>query len=189
MTMANPKRIIFCGAIAGLMLVLSGCASTSERGSPQSLDAEDTARAHEQVGAAAISRKQLTELNDASGLNDYLAYAALNNPQLEAAFNRWSDGLAATARAFFRGRKAIGQNRLIRREQQQGRYWLHTSDQFTATLQRSGFAISHDGEWLAVGGAEKDTKKTEQGEGVEHVSAHRAGHYLPPVGAAGLGTV
>ena len=51
-------------------------------------------------------------------------------------------GLAATARAFFRGRKAIGQNRLIRREQQQGRYWLHTSDQFTATLQRSGFTVT-----------------------------------------------
>ncbi len=76
-TMAKTKRIIFCGAIAGLLLVLSGCASTSERGSTQSLNAEDTARSHEQVGGATSSRKQLPELNDASGPNDYLAYAAL----------------------------------------------------------------------------------------------------------------
>ena len=29
------------------------------------------------------------ELTEASGLADYLAYAALNNPSLEAAFNGW----------------------------------------------------------------------------------------------------
>lgn len=80
MTLVNPKRIIFCGACAGLLLVLSGCASTSEPSSTQSLKAEDRVRAHEQVGGAISSRKQLPELNDASGLNDYLAYAALNNP-------------------------------------------------------------------------------------------------------------
>jgi outer membrane protein, heavy metal efflux system len=97
--MVNTKRIIFCGTFAGLMVLLSGCASTPERSSPQSLKAEDTARAHEPVGGATSSRKQLPELNDASGLNDYLAYAALNNPQLEAAFNRWKAALEMVSQA------------------------------------------------------------------------------------------
>ncbi|MBE0541073.1 MAG: TolC family protein [Verrucomicrobia bacterium] len=97
--MANTKRIIFCGAFAGLMVLLSGCASTPERSSPQSLKAEDRVRPHEQVGGASSSRKQLPELNDASGLKDYLAYAALNNPQLEAAFNRWKAALEMVSQA------------------------------------------------------------------------------------------
>ncbi len=93
MALAKTKRITFCGAIAGLLLVLSGCASTSERSSAQALKAEPTARAHEQVGGASYSRNELPELNEASGLNDYLAYAALNNSQLESAFNRWKAAL------------------------------------------------------------------------------------------------
>ncbi len=97
--MTKTKWIIFCGAFAGLMLVLSGCASTSERSSTQSLKAEDTIRAHEQVGGASYSRKQLPELNEASRLNDCLAYAALNNPQLEAAFNRWKAALEMITQA------------------------------------------------------------------------------------------
>jgi len=35
----------------------------------------------------------LPELTESSGLSDYLAYAALNNPGLEAAFNRWKAAL------------------------------------------------------------------------------------------------
>lgn len=99
MTMAKTERITVCGTIAGLVLVLSGCASTSERSSTQSLNAEDTARSHEQVGGTDASRKQLPELNETSGLNDYLAYAALNNPQLEAAFNRWKAALEMVSQA------------------------------------------------------------------------------------------
>jgi outer membrane protein TolC len=99
MTMAKTKQIIFCGALAVLMLVLSGCASTSERSSNQALKAEDTARTHEQVGGTAASRKQLPELNEPSGLSDFLAYAALNNPQLEAAFNRWKASLEMVSQA------------------------------------------------------------------------------------------
>jgi outer membrane protein TolC len=97
--MVNTKRIIFCGTFAGLMVLLSGCASTPERTSPQSLKVEDTARAHEQVGGATSSRKQLPELNEDSGLNEYLAYAALNNPGLEAAFNRWKAALEMVSQA------------------------------------------------------------------------------------------
>ena len=36
---------------------------------------------------------RLPELNESSGLSDYLEYAALNNPGLEAAFNRWRAAL------------------------------------------------------------------------------------------------
>jgi outer membrane protein TolC len=99
MTMAKTKRIIFCCAFAGLMLVLAGCASTTERSSTQALRAEETSRTHELVGRATSSRKQLPELNEASGLNDFLAYAALNNPQLEAAFNRWKAALEMVSQA------------------------------------------------------------------------------------------
>lgn len=81
------------------MVLLSGCASTSEPSSIQSLKGEDRVRAHEPVGGATSSRKQLPELSEDSGLNDYLAYAALNNPQLEAAFNRWKAALEMVSQA------------------------------------------------------------------------------------------
>jgi outer membrane protein TolC len=99
MAMTKTKRIIFCNALTGLTLVLSGCASTSERHATQALKAEDRARRQEQVGGAAYSRANLPELKENSGLNDYLAYAALNNPQLEAAFNRWKAVLEMVSQA------------------------------------------------------------------------------------------
>jgi len=99
MATAKTKRIIFCGAFAGLLLALSGCASTPARRSTQALKAEDRVRAHEPVGGATSSRKQLPELNDSSGLKDYLAYAALKNPQLEGAFNRWKAALEMVSQA------------------------------------------------------------------------------------------
>ena len=70
------------------MLVLSGSASTPELSSTQTLKSAWTARTREQVWGATYSRARLPELNEASRLNNSLAYAALNNPQLEAAFNR-----------------------------------------------------------------------------------------------------
>jgi ubiquinone/menaquinone biosynthesis C-methylase UbiE len=45
-----------------------------------------------------------------------------------------TQGLKATAAAFIRGRKAIGQNRLIRRMQERGDYWVHSTDTFEAAL-------------------------------------------------------
>ncbi len=99
MIMAKTKQIIFYGVCAGLLLGLSGCASSSERTSVQAPRTETTARAHDQVGGTSYSRKQLPELNETSGLNDYLAYAALNNPQLEAAFNRWKAAMEVVTSA------------------------------------------------------------------------------------------
>ncbi|MDY0040341.1 MAG: TolC family protein, partial [Desulforhabdus sp.] len=42
---------------------------------------------------ASPSVEHLPELNEQSGLNDYLAYAALNNAGLKAAFLRWQAAL------------------------------------------------------------------------------------------------
>ena len=42
---------------------------------------------------AAANRQKLPELTESAGLSDYLAYAALNNAGLEAAFNRWQASL------------------------------------------------------------------------------------------------
>lgn len=60
---------------------------------------EGAARLHVKAGGAAFPREQLPELNEDSGLNDYLAYAALNNPRLEAAFNRWKAALEMVSQA------------------------------------------------------------------------------------------
>lgn len=53
-----------------------------------------------------------------------------------------SVGVRATIKAFVKGRKAIGQNRLIRREQDCGRYWLHSHDEFGSALVDAGFKVA-----------------------------------------------
>lgn len=42
---------------------------------------------------ASAQKEDIRELNEQSTLSDYLAYAALHNPGLEAAFNRWKAAL------------------------------------------------------------------------------------------------
>ena len=37
--------------------------------------------------------RKLPELDNSSSISDYLEYAALNNPSLEASFNRWKASL------------------------------------------------------------------------------------------------
>jgi ubiquinone/menaquinone biosynthesis C-methylase UbiE/c-di-GMP-binding flagellar brake protein YcgR len=51
-------------------------------------------------------------------------------------------GFAKTLRAFAKGRKAIGQNRRIRREQDRGVYWLHTGGQLRSVLEAVGFKVT-----------------------------------------------
>jgi hypothetical protein len=70
-----------------------------ERSSTHALKPEGTTRANAQVRGTNYSRTQLPELTEASGLNNYLAYAALANPQLEAAFNRWKAALEMVTQA------------------------------------------------------------------------------------------
>ncbi len=83
-------------AILGIfsILVVSGCAPEDrqtefEHYSWSGSDAVDNAISTE----IAPETPRLPELTENSGLSDYLAYAALNNPGLEAAFNRWRAAL------------------------------------------------------------------------------------------------
>jgi len=68
-----------------------GCASPKERKAFEELAVE---RRTPYVSAErAYARHDLPVLMEDSALSDYLAYAALNNPGLEAAFNRWKAAL------------------------------------------------------------------------------------------------
>lgn len=99
MMTTKTKQILLWGAFAGLALVLSGCASTSERSAVQTFKSEEIARTHEQIAGTTYTRVRLPELDENAQLNNYLAYAALNNPQLEAAFNRWKAALEMVSQA------------------------------------------------------------------------------------------
>lgn len=77
-----------------ILLVLSGCAHelNERRSAPYSLRDPDSPR-RSAAAAKNSDAPRLPELTESSGLPDYLAYAALNNPGLEAAFNRWKAAL------------------------------------------------------------------------------------------------
>ena len=78
-------------AILGILVCLfvSGCASEdrSTGFDHYSWSSSDTGRSA-MVTETAPEIPRLPELTENSALSDYLAYAALNNPGLEAAFNR-----------------------------------------------------------------------------------------------------
>ena len=83
-----------CTAVLGSALALAaGCVSAP----PQRAAGEAAASVHQQyLGRQASEsggRHELPELAEPSRLPDYLAYAALNNPGLEAAFSRWKAAL------------------------------------------------------------------------------------------------
>ena len=77
-----------------ILLLTLGCASEQKR---YELDRHDSASrdpARNSIAVAGIAHKPtLPNLTESSKLSDYLAYAALNNPGLEAAFNRWKAAL------------------------------------------------------------------------------------------------
>ncbi len=77
-------------AVLGCVLI-AGCATVKEHGvSGRYTALQEELRSSDSSGSA---RDNLPELNDESSLDDYLAYAALNNPGLESAFNRWKAAL------------------------------------------------------------------------------------------------
>jgi len=78
-------KLSICVVLAAV--AIGGCSSAAERGA-----FEEFGRAGFASGHAAEGRK-LPEVSKTSGLNEYLRYAALNNPGLEAAFNRWKAAL------------------------------------------------------------------------------------------------
>lgn len=82
------------GSVIVILLLTLGCASEHNG---HKLDHYDSARqepASSPISAASVAdASMLPNLTELSGLSDYLAYAALNNPGLEAAFNRWKAAL------------------------------------------------------------------------------------------------
>jgi cobalt-zinc-cadmium efflux system outer membrane protein len=79
--------VLRAGIAAGLALILVGCASQQERTAFADLKIAETAP--QQVGEHIYTPQELPALGENSTLNEYLAYAALNNADLEAAFYRW----------------------------------------------------------------------------------------------------
>ena len=75
--------LLLCQCLA----LTTGCTSS---GGEATLPGEVSGgRAYAGWGSRARPDKRPPELSETSQLSDYLAYAALNNPGLEAAFNRW----------------------------------------------------------------------------------------------------
>ena len=74
-----------------LVVFICGCASAREKQAFVDLaKVEETQYvAENQI----YTPQDLPALNEESTVSDYLAYAALNNPGLEAAFNRWKAAL------------------------------------------------------------------------------------------------
>ena len=82
-----PKALLLCAVI------LCGCSSVAER---RAFD--DLERLSKETGYDAENRTP-AELPKGANLNDYLRYAALNNPGLEAAFNRWKAAIERVPQA------------------------------------------------------------------------------------------
>jgi outer membrane protein TolC len=71
---------------------VSGCTSNNTR-SQSGRYTRVTHNTETSVSTAVKEKSSLPELTETSQLSDYLAYAALNNPDLEAAFNRFKAAL------------------------------------------------------------------------------------------------
>ncbi len=77
-----------------IILLTSGCASEQDGYELDHYRPEIRNTAYNSIAAANIpDAPRLPNLTESSGLSDYLAYAALNNPGLEATFNRWKEAL------------------------------------------------------------------------------------------------
>jgi outer membrane protein, heavy metal efflux system len=74
-------------ASIGIALATGGCVAPAQRAAFGELD-----RVEIQAGYRSAER-ELPELGVEASVEDYLLYAALNNPGLEAAFNRWKAAL------------------------------------------------------------------------------------------------
>ena len=89
-----PGRVYTLGL---LLACLGGCASQGER--QRSAEADRTRPATYLRSARPESVADLHPLPQTAGLPDYLTYAALNNPGLEAAFHRWKAALERAPQA------------------------------------------------------------------------------------------
>ncbi len=84
-------KLAYKAAVMVLFLSVAGCASKRER--QAILRFEEISSATYAPGGDRPAGRELPDLNGQPSLEDYLAYAALNNPGLEAAFYRWKAAL------------------------------------------------------------------------------------------------
>jgi len=89
--MAMHKTLTLSGMV--VLLFVLGCSGPQVRSEPVRKELPPPRTVVAAPEADEAGQKQLPELTESSGLSDYLAYAALNNPGLEAAFNRWKAAL------------------------------------------------------------------------------------------------
>ena len=127
----GPAAVILA---IGMSLFLAGCASSWE---PAASGRPVAAQAAAPIGlAAAQVDDALPELTDQSGLGDYLAYAGLNNPGLESAFNRWKAAL-----------ERVPQVRALPDPRFTYRYFI-SEVETRVGAQRQGFALAQKFPWL-----------------------------------------
>lgn len=84
--------VVMCGVF--MSLVVSGCISQQNQVEPDRGISFFAAPTNSIAASDTVKKDSpLPELTENSGLSDYLAYAALKNPGLEAAFNIWKAAL------------------------------------------------------------------------------------------------
>jgi hypothetical protein len=77
-----------------VLLLTLGCTSEQKGHKLDRYGSVSQVPAHSSIAGVSTARTPvLPNLTESSGLSDYLSYAALNNPGLEAAFNRWKASL------------------------------------------------------------------------------------------------
>ncbi|MHC4213465.1 MAG: TolC family protein [Planctomycetota bacterium] len=74
--------------LLAISLLFSGCSAEQNDFDVTRYNLETDVSSTRASGSV-VSEWKLPELNESSGLPDFLAYAALNNPGLQAAFDRW----------------------------------------------------------------------------------------------------
>ena len=85
------SRSVAATVLAAGMAFLGGCASTAEQGAFSELGRSGRASGAASTRPAEGPRQ--TDLPEKADLSDYLSFAALHNPGLEAAFARWKAAL------------------------------------------------------------------------------------------------
>ncbi len=129
----TSRGIIATGIGLGL-LALAGCGRAERRGVLPAVYTPGPAPAGgDRDDADSPTPPELTE---ASGLGDYLAYAAAHNPGLEAAFNRWK---AAAER--------VPQVRALPDPKLSYRYYIREVETRVGAM-RQGFGLSQTFPWL-----------------------------------------
>lgn len=126
------KNILFIAVAAGVVTLAAGCVTWDDRGT---LPTYARSEYHAEVMPNPRVDDQV-QLTKSSGLNAYLAYAAQNNPGLEAAFNRWKAALGRVPQA-----KALPDPRLSYR------YYVREVETRVGAM-RQGFGLSQTFPWL-----------------------------------------